>query len=78
MLVYGAKTPLGSRTIVCRLNAVTSSSLIRAATPPAKSVPFGATTPARPGFGGRLSRRMISCRKSSAVSAVCLSSGKFV
>ena len=31
MPVYGANTPFGSRTMVCRLNSVSSSSLIRAA-----------------------------------------------
>ena len=58
---------------------MSSSSLIRAHTPSPNSVPLGTTTrrPAR-----RASRpaaaacRMMSCRNSSAVSAVCLSAGK--
>jgi hypothetical protein len=37
----------------------------------------GTTTAARPGFGERRNFLMMSCRNSSAVSAVCLSSGKF-
>ena len=49
MLVYGANTPFGSRTIVWRLNSFSSSSLIRAQTPSPKRVPFGTTMPhARP------------------------------
>ena len=49
---------------------------MRAQTPSPKSVPLGTTTPARPGFGGLLNLRMMSWRKRSVVSAVCLSSGK--
>jgi hypothetical protein len=45
-------------------------------TPSPKSVPLGTTTAALPGFGGRLSLRMMSWRNSKAVSEVCLSSGK--
>src|SRR5262249_4037605 len=76
MLVYGAKTPLGRRTMVWRLKSLSSSSLMRAQMPSPKSVPLGTTTAALPGLGGRLSLRMMSWRKSSAVSEVCLSSGK--
>jgi hypothetical protein len=39
---------------------------------------LGTTTAARPGFGERRSLRMMSCKKSSAVSEVCLSFGKFL
>ena len=80
---------MGRRTMVCRLNSSSSWSLIRAQTPSPKSVPLGTTTAARPpgltpcpspggqGDGlGRRSLRMMSCRNSRAVSAVCLSSGK--
>ncbi len=89
--VYGANTPLGSRTMVWRLNSLSSSSLMRAHTPSPNSVPFGTTTAAAHiGRGGSPSRprgasrqrpylsnfRMMSCKKSRAVSAVCLSSGK--
>ena len=74
--VYGAKTPLGRRTTVCRLKLVISSCLIRPQTPSPKRVPLGTTTAARPGFGCRRNFRMMSCKKSRAVSAVCLSAGK--
>jgi hypothetical protein len=47
--------------------------LIRAQIPSPKSVPLGTTTAARPDLGGRLSLRMMSWRKSKAVSEVCLS-----
>lgn len=76
MAVYGANTPLGKRTIVCRLKSFRSSSLMRAHTPSPNNVPFGTTTPARPGLGYRRNFHMMSMRKRSAVSAVCLSSGK--
>ncbi len=72
-------TPCGRRTIVCRLNSFRSSSLIRAAIPSPNSTPFGTIIPHRPPLEPptrRRSLRMMSCRKSSAVSAVCLSSGK--
>jgi hypothetical protein len=74
--VYGANTPFGSRTTVCRLNCVSSSCLIRPHNPSPKSVPLGTTTAARPGASGLRSRRMMSCRNSSAVSEVRLSAGK--
>ena len=80
MLVYGANTPLGSRTIVCRLNSLSSSSLIRAADAVAEQRAVGHDD-RRPGPGLRRaarSLRMMSCRNSSAVSAVCLSSGKLL
>ena len=54
MLVYGAKTPLGRRTMVWRLKSLSSSSLMRAQMPSPKSVPLGTTTAARPGLGGPL------------------------
>ena len=54
--VYGANTPLGSRTIVCRLNSFSSSSLIRAHTPSPKSVPFGQRPRRAP--AGRQRRRL--------------------
>ncbi len=63
MLVYGAKTPLGSRTMVWRLNPLSSPSLMRAQTPSPKSVPFGTTTAARAGpkpfLGARRRRRIL-------------------
>lgn len=81
MPVYGAKTPLGKRTIVCRLKSSKSSCLIFAATPSANSTPFGTTTAARPPLESarpgmaRRSFRMMTCRNSSAVSEVRLSGG---
>ena len=48
MLVYGANTPLGSRTIVCRLHSSSSCSLMRVLMPSPKSVPSGRTIAARP------------------------------
>src|SRR5215475_4041563 len=62
--------------MVWRLKSLISSSLMRAQMPSPKSVPLGTTTAALPGLGGRRSLRMMSWRKSSAVSEVCLSSGK--
>jgi hypothetical protein len=53
---------------------------MRAQTPSPKSVPLGTTTAERAGrsafVGLRCSSRMMSCRNSSAVSAVWRSSGK--
>ncbi len=60
MSVYGANTPHGNRTMVCRLKSVSSCSLIRAQMPSPNSVPLGTTTAARPGLGARLSFRMMS------------------
>ena len=78
MGVYGAKTPLGRRTIVCRLNSVRSCSLMRAQTPSPNSVPLGTTTAARP----RRPRRAASqlphdeLQEEQRRLAVCMSSGK--
>ena len=47
-------------TMVWRLKSLSSSSLMRAHTPSPNSVPLGATTAARPGFGARRILRMMS------------------
>jgi len=65
--------------MVWRLNSLSSSSLIRAQTPSPKSVRWdddGGPAGRPAGVCWRCSLRMMSWRKSSAVSAVCRSSGK--
>ncbi|MCY1248786.1 hypothetical protein D9M72_622550 [compost metagenome] len=76
MSVYGANTLWGNRRTAFSVNSSSSSCLIRIATPVEDKVPFGTTTAARPGLGFRFSRRIMSWRKSRAVSEVRLSSGK--
>ena len=48
MSVYGAKTPSGSRTTVCRLHSFSSCFLMRAPTPSPNRTLFGTTMPQRP------------------------------
>ena len=71
--VYGAKTLLGSRTMVWRLHSSRSFFLIRVLMPSPNSVPSGNTTAARP---PSLSKSITRIRKRSAVSRVRNSDGK--
>ena len=73
MVVYGANTPLGKRTMVCSLQSRSSSFFSVPLMPSPKRNPSGSTTAARPfSFSSFLT---ISAMNMSAVSRVLRSAG---
>jgi hypothetical protein len=88
----GSEDAVGETNDGMEIEACEQFSLMRAQMPSPKRVPLGTTTAALPpvtlpspcplpegeGDPGRRSLRMMSCRKSKAVSEVCLSSGKLL